>query len=136
MRDECLEPLGDPRLDNGVNPRLCFRLRAALDTAFETWNLSSRWVDRARQWCRDVKIIVTGGFTPERIRQFEAQGVPADIYGVGSNLFSNCAMCGTGNDFTADIVRVLVNGEWRDMAKIGRRACENPEMVLVQGKGG
>ena len=50
---------------------------------------------------------------------------------VGTNLFSNCTACGTGNDFTADIVRVYVNGEWRDMAKTGRRACGNPEMARV-----
>ena len=136
MRDVSLEPLGDPALDNGVNPRLCFRLRAALDGASEDWDVPPQWRDRARAWCRSVKIIPTGGFTPERIRRFEAQGVPADVYGVGSNLFSNCSDCETSNDFTADIVRVFVNGEWRDMAKIGRRACENPEMVLVQSGGG
>ena len=39
---------------------------------------------------------------------------------------------GTNNDFTADIVRVRVGGEWRAMSKIGRRACENPDLVRVQ----
>ena len=69
-----------------------------------------RWVDRARAYCHNVKITVTGGFTPERIRAFEALGVPADVYGVGSSLFSNCAENGTNNDFTSDIVRVKIEG--------------------------
>ncbi len=131
MRDVSVELLGDPRLDNGVNPRLCFQLRAALDTAFERWELPPRWVDRARQWCRNVRLTVTGGFHAERIRQFEAMGVPVDVYGVGSSLFSNCSTCGTNNDFTADIVRARIAGEWYDVAKVGRRACDNPELERV-----
>ncbi len=131
MRDVSVELLGDPRLDNGVNPRLCFQLRAALDSAFERWELPQRWVDRARQWCRNVRLTVTGGFNAERIRQFEAMGVPVDVYGVGSSLFSNCSTCGTNNDFTADIVRARIEGEWYDVAKIGRRACDNPELEKV-----
>ena len=50
-----------------------------------------------------VKIIVSGGFNPARIREFEAAGVPVDTYAVGSSLFD-------GNiNFTADMV--LVDGE-------------------------
>jgi nicotinate phosphoribosyltransferase len=30
------------------------------------------------------------------------------------------------------VVRVKVNGEWRDMAKVGRKPCENPEMERVR----
>ncbi|MCS6776395.1 MAG: hypothetical protein RMJ43_05850, partial [Chloroherpetonaceae bacterium] len=131
LRDLRVPPLGDPRLDNGVNPRLCFALRAAIDSAFETWDLPSRWIDRARAWCRNVRIIVTGGFHPERIRAFEAMGVPVDIYGVGSSLFSNCAAHGTNNDFTADVVRVKIAGTWYPMAKFGRQACDNPLLEPV-----
>jgi len=29
------------------------------------------------------------------------------------------------------VVRVKVGGEWIDMAKVGRRACENPELERV-----
>ena len=129
MRDVSVEPLGDPKLDFGVNPRLCFAMRKAIDSAFDQWELPMRWVDRARAYCRNVKITVTGGFTPERIRAFEAQGVPADVYGVGSSLFSNCSENGTNNDFTADIVRVKIEGQWYSMAKIGRQACDNPELL-------
>ena len=131
MRDKSIEPLGDPRLDNGVNPRLCFKMRSSIDSAFEAWDLPDNWVDRARAWCKKVKITVTGGFTPERIRQFEAQGVPADVYGVGSYLFSNCSTCGTNNDYTADIVRVRIDGQWIDMAKKGRSPCDNPDLEEV-----
>ena len=35
---------------------------------------------------KDVDIVVTGGFDEKRIREFEAQNVPVDIYGVGSSL--------------------------------------------------
>jgi nicotinate phosphoribosyltransferase len=131
MRDVRVAPLGDPKLDNGVNPRLVFLMRAAIDSAFEAWDLPARWVDRAREWCQNVKITVTGGFHPERIRAFEAMGVPADVYGVGSSLFSNCSEQGTNNDFTADIVRVKIEGEWYPLAKIGRQACENPDLETV-----
>jgi nicotinate phosphoribosyltransferase len=131
MRDVSVPPLGDPKLDNGVNPRLIFRMRAAIDSAFEAWDLPARWVDRAHAWCRNVKITVTGGFTPDRIRAFEAMGVPADVYGVGSSLFSNCSENGTNNDFTADIVRVQIEGQWYPMAKVGRQACDNPELEAV-----
>ena len=34
----------------------------------------------------DVRIVVSGGFTADRIRAFEAAGVPVDAYGVGSSL--------------------------------------------------
>ena len=35
-----------------------------------------------------VKIIVSGGFNPARIREFEAAGVPVDTYAVGSSLLA------------------------------------------------
>jgi len=40
-------------------------------------------------------------------------------------------MRGEKNDFTADIVRVKINGAWRDMAKTGRRAIDNPDLEHV-----
>ena len=49
---------------------------------------------------RDVRIVVSGGFTADRIRAFEAEGVPVDAYGVGSSLIRGA------NDFTADVVMV------------------------------
>jgi nicotinate phosphoribosyltransferase len=131
VRDVSVPPLGDPALDLGVTPRLVFNVRQALDAAWERWgHLPANWVDRARDYCRNVKIVVSGGFTPEKIRRFEKLAVPADIYGVGSSLFDNHG--DTVTDFTADVVRVRVNDGWQDMAKVGRRPCNNPEMEVVK----
>ena len=131
VRDVAVPPLGDPELDLGVNPRLVFIVREALDRAWEGWGLPPEWEGRAKEYCRNVNIVVSGGFSPQRIRRFEQLGVPADSYGVGSSLMSNDASMGTNTDFTADVVRVQVGGQWVDMAKVGRAPCDNPEMELV-----
>jgi nicotinate phosphoribosyltransferase len=129
VRDVSVEPLGDPALDLGVNPRLVFNVRRALDSAWENWSIPPVWKEAAREYCRNVKIVVSGGFNPEKIRKFEKLEVPVDIYAVGSWLFNNNG--GTVTDFTADVVRVKIHGEWVDMAKVGRRplASENLERV-------
>jgi nicotinate phosphoribosyltransferase len=129
LRDQSVPPLGDPDLDLGVTPRLVFLVRQVLDSAWENWNLPAEWWERARQYCKDVKIVVSGGFNPERIARFERLKVPVDIYAVGSALFDNHGP--TVSDFTADVVRVKVNGNWVDLAKVGRRARENPDMERV-----
>ena len=105
MVDRALfDEMGDFR-PTGVNPRLVRRVREALDTA-----------GHGR-----VRIVVSGGFDGERIREFEAAGVPVDAYGVGSTLLSG------SNNFTADIV--LVDG--RPCAKAGRRHRPNPRLERV-----
>jgi nicotinate phosphoribosyltransferase len=129
LRDVSVPPLGDPSLDLGVNPRLVFIVRQALDRAWEEWDLPADWKERAREYCRAVKIVVSGGFRPEKIRRFEKLQVPVDIYAVGSYLFSNDGP--TVTDYTADVVRVKVNGEWMDMAKVGRRQLDNPQLERV-----
>jgi nicotinate phosphoribosyltransferase len=132
MRDVSVPPLGDKRLDCGVNPRLVFAMREAMDREWQDWSLTGQDRRIAEAYCRDVKIAVTGGFTPAKIRQFEELGVPADIYGVGSWLLSSCDVCGTNNDFTADVVRVRIAGRWHDLAKTGRKACDNLLLERVQ----
>jgi nicotinate phosphoribosyltransferase len=98
------EELGDFK-PTGVNERLVQKVRDALDAdGFE-----------------QVKIVVSGGFTVEKITQFEEQAVPVDAYGVGSSLIRG------SNDFTADIV--LTDG--RPSAKVGRRYKPNPRLELV-----
>jgi nicotinate phosphoribosyltransferase len=129
LRDQSVMPLGDPQLDLGVNPRLVFQVRQALDTAWQNWEIPSAWRERARQYCQAVKIVVSGGFGPEKIFRFEKLGVPVDIYAVGSALFDNHGA--TVTDFTADVVRVKVHDQWVDMAKVGRRALENPDLERV-----
>lgn len=131
LRDQSVPPLGQKDLDMGVTPRLVFYLRQAIDDAWRRWDLPPAWVERAQAWCHTTKIVVTGGFSPRKIRRFEELGVPADIYGVGSALFSNSDEEGTNNDFTADIVRVRVADAWHDLVKIGRRACHNPDLQLL-----
>ena len=92
----------DPR---GVNERLVRKVRDALDeNGFER-----------------VKIVVSGGFDVDRIREFEARNVPVDSYGVGSSLIRG------DNDFTADIV--LTDG--LPSAKVGRTYRPNPRLELV-----
>jgi nicotinate phosphoribosyltransferase len=132
LRDVSVPPLGDKRLDCGVNPRLVFAMREAIDREWQNWSLGAEDRRAAEQYCRDVRIAVTGGFTPARIRQFEDLQVPADIYGVGSWLLSSCDVCGTNNDFTADVVRVKIEGRWHDLAKVGRRTCDNLLLEKVQ----
>lgn len=129
MRDVSVSPLGDPALDLGVNPRLVFNVRQGLDTAWESWSLRPEQEELAKSYCRAVKIVVTGGFNPEKITRFERLQVPVDIYGVGSSLLANDSE--TNNDFTADIVRLKVNGRWQDMAKVGRGPTENPELETI-----
>jgi nicotinate phosphoribosyltransferase len=81
----------DPR---GVNIRLVEKVREALD----------------RKGFSHVKIIVSGGFNPDKIASFEEKKAPVDIYAVGS--FFLGGRC----DFTADIVMVDGEGE----SKTGR----------------
>jgi nicotinate phosphoribosyltransferase len=65
---------------------------------------------------------VSGGFTVEKIRHFETQGVPVDAYGVGSSLFQG------RYDFTADVVLL----EGRPCAKAGREYRPNPRLERVE----
>jgi nicotinate phosphoribosyltransferase len=92
----------DPR---GVNERLVHRVREALDA----------------EGFDDVRIVVSGGFTVEKIRQFEERGVPADAYGVGSSLIRG------ENDFTADVVLA----DRKPAAKVGRRLRPNERLERV-----
>jgi nicotinate phosphoribosyltransferase len=70
---------------------------------------------------RQVRIVVSGGFTAERIREFERERVPVDAYGVGSSLIRG------ENDFTADVVMV----EGHPRAKVGRKLLPNERMERV-----
>jgi nicotinate phosphoribosyltransferase len=129
VRDVSVTPLGDPALDLGVTPRLVFNVRQALDAAWERWDISTGWMARAQEYCKNVKIVVSGGFKPEKIQRFEKLLVPVDIYAVGSYLFNNNGT--TVTDYTADVVRVKVHGQWVDMAKVGRAPCDNPDLERV-----
>jgi nicotinate phosphoribosyltransferase len=70
----------------------------------------------------DVKIVVSGGFTVDRITSFEEADVPVDAYGVGSSLLRGA------NDFTADVV--MVDG--RPGGKVGRELRPNARLSAVR----
>jgi nicotinate phosphoribosyltransferase len=97
--------MGDER-PTGVNPTLVRKVRAELDAAGHP----------------NVRIVVSGGFDAQRIREFEAQDVPVDAYGVGSSLIRG------SNDYTADIVMV----EGRPLAKVGRRLVHSDRLERVE----
>jgi len=88
-----LDEMGDFR-PTGVNERLVWKVREALDASGH----------------ERVRIVVSGGFTIEKIERFERAGVPVDAYGVGSSLIRG------SNDFTGDIV--ITDG--KPSAKFGR----------------
>jgi nicotinate phosphoribosyltransferase len=48
---------------------------------------------------------------------------------------SNDEAMGTNTDFTADVVQVKINGDWIDMAKVGRTATDNPDLEPVDLEG-
>ncbi len=125
VRDVSLDA-DDP---GGVSPRLVRLVREGLDEAWRRWDLPTGLEEVAQAYCRSVDIVVTGGFNRDRIEQFEAEGTPVDTYGVGSSLFRNDRE--TNTDFTMDVVRVMVDGAWRDMAKVGRRPNSNPDLQPV-----
>ncbi|MCU0474955.1 MAG: nicotinate phosphoribosyltransferase [Anaerolineae bacterium] len=120
--------LSDPA-DKGVSPSLVRAMRRALDGAWERWNEAGAAAAEAQAYCRRVQIVVTGGFNRERVERFERERVPVDVYGVGSSLLANDKA--TGTDFTMDVVRAKLGGQWADVAKIGRRAGVNPDLQPV-----
>ena len=135
MVDSSIEPLGLSQLDCGVNARLVANIRKALDEAFLAWKwLPEADLPLAKEWCQAVKIVVTGGFNQAKIAEFEKLGVPVDIYGVGSSLLHNCSSCGSNADFTADIVRAKINGQWHVVSKAGRKPAVNTDLKDVQGE--
>ncbi|WP_094607624.1 Nicotinate phosphoribosyltransferase pncB1 [Sporomusa silvacetica DSM 10669] len=90
----------------GVCAQLVINVRQALD----------------REGFSHVKIMVSGGFNTERIKQFEAANVPVDVYAVGSSLFND------NINFTADVV--MVDGQ--PCGKVGRSYHPNPRLALVK----
>lgn len=90
---------------HGVTPLLVHAVRKALD----------------KEGFLNTKIVVSGGFSEEKIRWFEKEKTPVDAYGVGSWLMEG------RNDFTADIVRV----DGKPMGKFGRTFVTNKRLKRV-----
>jgi nicotinate phosphoribosyltransferase len=97
--------LDTPGERGGVTPDLVREVRARLDLAgFDS-----------------VKILVSGGLSPERIRDLAAAGAPVDSFGVGSYISGARPL-----DYTADIREV----EGRPTSKRGRLPGMHPNPRL------
>lgn len=103
LRDRSVK--GRDANSKGVSAELVRNVRKALDRAGYLW----------------VRIIVSGGFNPERISAFVRQKVPFDAVGVGSYFFHPRI------EFTADIVKV----DGKPCAKAGRFYRPNPRLKLI-----
>jgi nicotinate phosphoribosyltransferase len=90
----------------GVNPQLVWNVRNALDA----------------EGLGDIKILASSGFTVERIRAFEEDGVPVDAFGIGAALLAGR----TG--FRSALVKL--DGPLRMRA--GSEARPNPRMERVR----
>lgn len=101
MMDRCIVPDGESS-PLGVCVQLVRKVREQLD-------------ERGGQ---HVKIVVSGGFTAEKISAFEAASVPVDSYAVGSSLLDG------KTDFTADVVSPTV--------KQGRRQRDSNRLTVVK----
>ncbi|MBZ0287634.1 MAG: nicotinate phosphoribosyltransferase, partial [Anaerolineae bacterium] len=104
-------------------------VREALNHAWEAWEVPDHLREAAQTYCRQVQIVVTGGFDRARIEKYEAENVPVDMYGVGSRFLQNDSE--TNTDYTMDLVRVRLDGQWVEMAKVGRRRVDNPDLQPV-----
>jgi len=90
----------------GVNAALVWNVRNALDA----------------EGFGEVRIVASGGFTVERIRAFEDDGIPVDAYGVGASVH-------VGHwDFTADVVQL----DGAAQARAGRELRPNGRMERVK----
>lgn len=91
----------------GVNPQLVWNVRNALDA----------------EGFGEVKIVVSGGLNAARVRGFEEEQAPVDIYAIGTSIIHDGRF-----DFTSDIV--MVDG--MPQAKVGRGVRPNPKMDRVK----
>lgn len=90
----------------GVCTKLIFKVREALDN----------------HSLKDVKIIVSGSINDEKIKQYNKEKAPIDIYGIGSWLLKKSC------HFTGDLIKL--NGVYQ--AKIGRN--NDIEQYLIKMK--
>lgn len=99
-------PVNDPNVEtHGVNVTLVKALRKALDD--ENFH--------------HVKIVVSSGFTAEKVALFTKENAPVDTYGIGGSLIK-CT-----RSFTGDVVNI--NG--KAMAKVGRKEIFSKRLKAV-----
>ncbi|MBN1153137.1 MAG: nicotinate phosphoribosyltransferase [Dehalococcoidia bacterium] len=100
-----------------------------LDTPSERGRVTAELVKEVRAWLdlegfKDVRIAVSGGLDPDRIRYFLREGAPIDMFAVGSHISDTQPL-----DFTADLHEV----DGRPIAKRGRMPglTPNPRLKRV-----
>jgi len=100
-----------------------------LDTPSERGRVTAGLVKEVRAWLdlegfKDVRIVVSGGLDPDRIRYFVDEGAPADVFAVGSYISGARPI-----NFTADLHEV----DGRPIAKRGRMPgiTPNPRLKRV-----
>lgn len=91
----------------GVNSQLVWNVRNALDA----------------EGFGEVKIVVSGGFTVQRVRAFEEEKAPVDVYAVGASILQDGR-----HDFSADIVTV----DGVAQSKVGRELMANAKLERVK----
>jgi len=91
----------------GVNPPLVWNVRNALDA----------------EGFGEVKIVVSGGLDAARVRAFEDEKAPVDVYAIGTSIVHDGRF-----DFTSDIVVV----EGTPQSKVGRELRPNPKLDKVK----
>jgi nicotinate phosphoribosyltransferase len=123
FRDEAEEAL---RVAHALGDRL-YGIR--LDTPSERGRVTADLVHEVRarldqEGYRHVRIVVSGGLDPDRIRYFKDAGAPVDSYAVGSHISG-----ATPIDFTGDIKEI----DGRAIAKRGRipGVTESPRLKLL-----
>ncbi|MFL5614756.1 MAG: quinolinate phosphoribosyl transferase [Gemmatimonadaceae bacterium] len=105
--DRSVIPLMGTFRPTGVNPQLVWNVRNALDA----------------EGFGEVKIVVSGGLNAARVRAFEEEKAPVDVYAVGTSIVHDGRF-----DFTGDIV--MVDGA--QQSKVGRELRANPKLDRVK----
>jgi len=121
MVDESVKGMMGQFKPTGVNEQLVMNVYNALQEKGNQFDEASV----ERKFYHDVGIIVSGGFTPEKIMEFEEKNLPVMAYGVGSSMFKGSF------DFTADVVSMKKDGRWIDNSKVGRKYNPNPRLEDV-----
>ncbi|WP_237696905.1 nicotinate phosphoribosyltransferase [Mycoplasma suis] len=103
IKDQSLSDLPDNEEYRGVNTTLVNRLRSALDASGG----------------KHVKIYISSGLTPERIKKFIRERIEVDGFGVGQFLTSVNVF------FTGDLVKL---GD-KKISKFGRTWRENKRLI-------
>ena len=94
----------------------------SFDKALTIFIITALGVSKYKEGFHWVKIVVSGGFNPQKIKLFEEENVPVDVYAVGSAFFEGKF------DYTADIV--LVDG--KTCSKVGRKYNPNKRLETVE----